>query len=100
MIDDSVGRRFLRSYFPARGADLYILPDPYYLFVRVATHHGSVFGYDTHVPLIFLGPGIQSGSFHSSIAVNDVAPTLATILGIEIPSGSDGRILAEIFASR
>jgi len=29
-------------------------------------------------------------------AVNDVAPTLATILDVEIPSGSEGRILSEM----
>jgi hypothetical protein len=29
--------------------------------------------------------------------VNDIAPTLATILDVEIPSGSIGRVLAEMF---
>jgi hypothetical protein len=29
--------------------------------------------------------------------VNDIAPTLATLLSIETPSGSVGRVLREIF---
>jgi hypothetical protein len=29
--------------------------------------------------------------------VNDIAPTLATILDVEIPSGSIGRVPAEMF---
>jgi hypothetical protein len=29
--------------------------------------------------------------------VNDIAPTLATILDVEIPSGSIERVLAEMF---
>jgi hypothetical protein len=95
--EDPVSRRIARSYSARRGADLYVLLDPYYIFGKLSTTHGTPFGYDTHVPVIFMGPGIKAGNFNGSIAVNDIAPTLATILGIEIPSGSEGRILAEIF---
>jgi hypothetical protein len=30
------------------------------------------------------------------VAVNDIATTLATMLGVEIPSGSAGRVLEEM----
>jgi hypothetical protein len=43
-----------------------------------------------------MGPGIKLGRFDQQISVNDVAPTLATYLDIETPSGSVGRCLAEI----
>jgi hypothetical protein len=33
---------------------------------------------------------------YESVTINDVAPTLAAILGVETPSGAAGRILAEI----
>jgi arylsulfatase A-like enzyme len=56
-----------------------------------------VFGYDTHVPVVFMGPGIKAGRFDETISVNDIAPTLATLLGVETPSGSAGRVLAEVF---
>jgi predicted AlkP superfamily pyrophosphatase or phosphodiesterase len=94
---DKVGRRVLHGFSWARGGDLCVLLDPYY-FVGGGrtTTHGSAFDYDTHVPVIFMGPGIKAGRFNESIAVNDVAPTLATILGVEIPSGSEGRVLSEI----
>jgi len=49
------------------------------------------------VPVIFFGPGIKAGSYAERIAVNDVAPTLAAILGVEAPSGSMGRVLTELF---
>lgn len=94
---DQVGRRVMNGYSARRGADLYVVLDPYYFFgAGKTTTHGSPFGYDTHVPLIFMGAGIKAGRYNASIAINDVAPTLATILGIEIPSGSEGRILSEI----
>jgi len=47
--------------------------------------------------VIFMGPGIKPGKYRTSIVINDVAPTLANILDIEIPSGAEGRILSEIF---
>jgi predicted AlkP superfamily pyrophosphatase or phosphodiesterase len=97
-MEDSVGRRVMHGFSMRRGADVYVLPEPYYLAGAARTTHGTPFGYDTHVPVIFMGPGIKAGRFHECIAVNDVAPTLATLLGIEIPSGSEGRILSEIFA--
>jgi hypothetical protein len=52
-----------------------------------------------YVPVIFMGEGIRAGEYHEKIAVNDIPPTLATILRVEEPSGSIGRdrILSEIF---
>jgi len=52
-----------------------------------------------HVPVIFMGWGIRPGLYHASIAVNDIAPTLATMLEIETPSGSVGRVLTEILVN-
>src|SRR6202035_4134395 len=80
-----------------RSADVFLVLDPYWMFGAHGTTHGSPHGYDAHVPVIFMGPGIKAGRFDESIAVKDVAPTLATLLGIETPSGTVGRTLAEIF---
>ena len=75
MPEDIVGRRVMKSYSEQRGADLCVIMEPYYISVQVSTNHGSAFGYDTHVPLIFMGAGIKSGRFHGGVAINDVAPT-------------------------
>ena len=63
---------------------------------RSGITHASPFSYDVHVPVIFMGPGIKPGRYNTQIAVNDIAPTLATMLDIETPSGSVGRVLTEI----
>ena len=60
------------------------------------TTHQTPYSYDNHVPLIFFGMGIQPGMHYEPVTINDVAPTLAAILGVETPSGSAGRILAEV----
>jgi predicted AlkP superfamily pyrophosphatase or phosphodiesterase len=57
------------------------------------TSHGSPYAYDRAVPLIFFGPGVEPGRVDGAAATVDIAPTLARLLGIEAPSGLDGRAL-------
>jgi hypothetical protein len=94
---DAIGRAMTLGFYPPRSADLMILPEPYALFgAGPGSEHDTPYDYDTHVPLIFLGPEVKAGAYSSKVLVNDVAPTLAQILGVETPSGSIGRVLAEI----
>lgn len=94
---DSISRAFTLGFYGPRSGDIMILQDPYYLFEATGTSHGTPYGYDTHVPVIFFGPGIKTGNYQRRIAVNDIAPTLAELLGVGQPAGSIGRILNEIF---
>jgi predicted AlkP superfamily pyrophosphatase or phosphodiesterase len=94
---DQIGRALTLSFYAPRSGDIFIVPEPYYLTEATGTSHGTPYLYDTHVPVIFLGPQIKPGTFHQNIAINDIAPTLATLLGVETPSGSIGRVLSEIF---
>ncbi len=87
----------MNGFYPQRGADVEILLEPYWIFTQTGATHGTSFDYDTHVPVIFMGAGIKPGRYDNSIVVNDVAPTLATILDVETPSGSVGRVLTEMF---
>jgi arylsulfatase A-like enzyme len=95
---DPVGRAVQLGFYGPRSADLILVPEPYYMFYSAPnTTHATPYSYDNHVPLIFYGPGIHAGVHYESVTVNDVAPTLAAILGVETPSGASGKILAEIF---
>ncbi len=93
---DDIGRAISLGFYGPRSGDLVILQEPYYLFEATGTSHGTPYDYDNHVPMIFLGPQIRAGVYAQKVAVNDFAPTLAAILGIEQPSGSIGRVLTEI----
>jgi predicted AlkP superfamily pyrophosphatase or phosphodiesterase len=97
---DGISRAFSLGFFGPRSGDVFVLQEPYYLFEASGTSHGTPYDYDNHVPVIFLGPGIQRGRYSTRIAVNDIAPTLAEILRVEQPSGSVGRILTEILDGR
>ncbi|MGA2182212.1 MAG: alkaline phosphatase family protein [Bryobacteraceae bacterium] len=94
---DYVSQAVLNGFYEQRSGDVIVVQEPYYLYGGSGTSHSTPFNYDSHVPVIFMGEGIRAGEYHEKIAVNDIAPTLATILRVEEPSGSIGRILSEIF---
>ncbi len=95
---DDVSRLVMNGFNVKRGADLLFMPEPFWMLGSSVATHGTPFGYDTHVPVIFMGPGIRAGAYYDNVAVNDIAPTLATILEIEPPAGAFGRVLTEMFA--
>jgi arylsulfatase A-like enzyme len=95
--DDSVGVRIRNGFNAARSGNVFVLLDPYWMISRSpGTTHGAPFDYDTHVPVLFLGPQVRPGRYNANIMVNDIAPTLATMLDVETPSGSIGRVLDEM----
>lgn len=95
---DDIGRAASLGFYGPRSADLYILQEPYYLFEGTGTSHGTPYDYDNHIPVIFFGPGVKPGDYWGRIAMNDIAPTLSAMLGIEAPSGSIGRVLSELIS--
>ena len=97
--EDPTGMRVANGFYASRSGDIFVVLEPYWLFGggNKGTTHGTTFDYDTHVPVIFMGGGIKPGKYYGSIAVNDIAPTLAAMLNLETPSGSVGRILSEMF---
>lgn len=47
------------------------------------------------VPLVLAGRGIRAGA-RGAARQTDVAPTIAALLGLPIPAGSEGRVLTEV----
>ena len=76
--------------------DLIIVPNPATISRgKTGTTHGSGYSYDTHVPLLFYGPGFTHGSSSTPYHVVDIAPTLAYMLDIEYPNGTVGKVIKE-----
>jgi hypothetical protein len=95
---DRVSRRVANGFHLRRSGDVITVLEPYWIFPQKGTTHGSPYSYDAHLPVIFMGPGIRPGYYHRTIAINDIAPTLATLLAVETPSGSVGRVLEEMLS--
>ena len=96
---DRIDQRVRNGFNTLHSGDLVIVHEPNWLGSGFGgTNHGSPFSYDSHVPVIFWGPRtlVKQGRYNRDAAVHDIAPTLATMLGIAAPSGSMGRVLDEI----
>jgi len=59
------------------------------------TTHFSPWSYDRHVPLAFYGAPFQPGTYRGRVEPVDIAATFASLLGVNQPSASVGRILTE-----
>jgi predicted AlkP superfamily pyrophosphatase or phosphodiesterase len=98
---DPVGQRVLRGFDPKLSGDLIVVQKPFlYLADSFNTaNHGSPYSYDTHVPVIIMGQGFRPGHYPEPATPLDIAPTVATVLGIATPNKSQGRILREALDS-
>jgi predicted AlkP superfamily pyrophosphatase or phosphodiesterase len=63
---------------------------------KTGTTHGSGYNYDTHVPLIFYGQGIKTGSSNVYYPITNIAPTLSSLLNINEPDGCTGIPIIEV----
>jgi predicted AlkP superfamily pyrophosphatase or phosphodiesterase len=93
--NDRIGSRVLRGFNAQRSGDLEIILEPFWMRQAQGTTHGTPYNYDAHIPLILLGRRVTAGEYSDQVALNDLAPTLATLAGVEIPAGSVGRVLTE-----
>jgi hypothetical protein len=95
-IETAETRRLLRhSLAPGRSPDWIVEPRRGCLITDrpFGTTHGSPHDYDRRIPLVFWGPGVEPGVDARAARLVDLAPTLASWLGIEVPSDVDGRVL-------
>jgi len=91
----------LANFDEDRSGDIYVVFEPHWFFAEfdglsVTGSHGSPWSYDSHVPIIFMGPGVQRGRVAKRVETVDVAPTIASYLGIRHPSGTRGVVLPEL----
>lgn len=96
---DRVIRAVALSYYPGRNGDLVVLPKESWLMSATGTTHGSPHPYDQRVPVVLYGAGIQPGSKNDAATPADLAATIASIVGVRLPS-PDGRVLTSALKKR
>ena len=85
-----------RAYHPGVSGEVQFVLKPNWMFGSSTsnTTHGSPYPYDTHVPLLMYGPKwIKPGRIETRVEIVDIAPTLAKLLGVPVPSASIGKLL-------
>jgi predicted AlkP superfamily pyrophosphatase or phosphodiesterase len=89
--------RIVNGFNAQRGGDLMVVTksgvvDGY----PTGTSHGVLYNYDAHIPFLLVGKGIKPGAVNTPTFMTDIAPTISTLLGIQMPSGSIGKPLTEV----
>ena len=94
-------RVFSNSFHKERSPDLIPqVKENYIISSGLRTTHGSPYRYDSHVPILSVVPGVGAMRVKERVPTIDIAPTLADLIGIEIPLHVQGKSLIEFFESR
>jgi hypothetical protein len=99
----SVGRAVSRGFHPARSGDLTVILEPFALSdlsggsvgaeSPYPANHAQGWAHDSEVPILVGGFGLPAVVRADRVTPASIAPTLALLLGIARPSGSDAPIL-------
>lgn len=60
------------------------------------TSHGSVYPYDSHIPLLWFGWGVKPGKLYRNVFMTDIAATLAAKLQVQMPNACIGEVIPEV----
>jgi len=90
-------KMMINGYNPKRSGDIqFTFKSGYFDGGTRGTTHGLWNPYDAHIPCVFFGWGVRPGKTHRETYMTDIAPTLAAMLHIQMPSGSVGKVIAEL----
>jgi arylsulfatase A-like enzyme len=89
-----------RNFHPKRSGDVYVVQEPYWFLysdesIPLCTMHGAPWRYDTYVPIIFAGAGVEPKRISRLVHPVDIVSTLSAWLGVKPPAGAIGHPLPE-----
>lgn len=90
-------RQMQNGFYPRRSGDVIVNLMPGWIEedeLRVSMS-GSMYRYDTHVPLVVAVPGAAPRTVARRVAMTSLAPTVARILEVVEPAASEGDVLDE-----
>jgi predicted AlkP superfamily pyrophosphatase or phosphodiesterase len=105
--DDEWRDMIFLGYHPKGSGDVMFILEPGYLpkstdseSARRGTSHGSAFNYDTHVPLIWYGSGIEKQEIHRRIEITDIGATLINLMNLQRNGAMTGNPILELFDTK
>jgi predicted AlkP superfamily pyrophosphatase or phosphodiesterase len=93
---DGVMRKMQNGFYPKRSGDIILNLAPGWYDTSSASASNSAYSYDTHVPLMFYGWRVKRRTIAAPVDMADIAPTLATLVGIPLPNAACGRAIGEV----
>lgn len=98
-IPEPLKTKIINGYNYKRTGPIIIIPNPDWFNGHeggTGTTHGTWSADDTHIPLLFMGWGIEQGSTNQHVRMSDIAPTIAALLHIQMGSGNVGKPIEEV----
>jgi len=97
-LNSKIKEMLVNGYYPLRGGDIQVILQSNWIesFGSGGTTHGAWGPYDAHIPLVWYGWGIKAGKTNRETYMTDIAPTIAAMLHIQMPSGNIGKVITEI----
>ena len=96
-LPEFIKQQAINGYHPKRSGDIQIILNPGFMpGGTTGTTHGAWNPYDSHIPLLWYGWNIKPGKSNRETYMTDVAPTIAAMLRIQMPSGSVGKVIEEV----
>ena len=89
------GRKIQNGFYPRRSGDVIINLMPGWIEEndKERSSSGSMYRYDTQVPLIIFGGGVTRGKVADKVDITSLATTLSHIIGVSTPSAAEGEML-------
>ncbi|HRN48168.1 MAG TPA: alkaline phosphatase family protein, partial [Niabella sp.] len=88
---------YINGYHPKRSGDIVVIKSAGWKNgSRMGATHGDWNPYDAHIPLVWMGKGIKPGKTNRTVGMTDIAPTVAAILRVQMPSGCIGEVITEV----
>ena len=99
--DNPIYKSVSNNFYSKRSGDIYIVFEPNWYIndfdgLVVASTHGSPWSYDSYVPVIFAGHGVEDQRVDRRISTVAIASSIASYLNIKAPSGAFGEVLNEL----
>jgi hypothetical protein len=95
--EDADAERWKRNLPPDVGWLVATVARPGFVFSdKLTGEHGTMQPETVAIPIAFMGPGVQAGTYARIVHSVDIAPTLARLLGVKVTEPIDGTALAEV----
>jgi predicted AlkP superfamily pyrophosphatase or phosphodiesterase len=97
-IPEPIKQRIINGINRQRSGDIQLISHDSMLptYAKTGTTHSVWNSYDAHIPLIFMGWGINHGESNKPYFMTDIAPTVSALLHIQFPSGNVGNPISEV----
>lgn len=94
-IPQPIKERIVNGYFRGRSGDVFFVPRPEFNENSDSptfrgTTHGQWNPYDSHIPFVLFGWHVSHGQTSSPTRIVDIAPTICSMLHIQMPSACVG----------